>query len=102
MIRLHLKDKQFFTKLRWKSRYIAPVLNIGMSLDLWLPWRILFGDGLQWNGLREVTFLIRLVCPVSVEGLIILDPDVGVDDDIAQFYFMQLISAMVYCSSPRR
>ena len=25
-----------------------------------------------------------------------LDPDVGVDDDIAQFYFMQLISAMVH------
>ena len=24
-----------------------------------------------------------------------VDPDVGVDDDIAQFYFMQLISAMV-------
>lgn len=28
-----------------------------------------------------------------------LDPDVGVDDDIAQFYFMQLISAMVASNS---
>jgi hypothetical protein len=27
--------------------------------------------------------------------LILADPDIGVDDDIAQFYFMQLISAMV-------
>lgn len=44
----------------------------------------------------------KIGLPVFGRGLIILDPDVGVDDDIAQFYFMQLISAMVYCSSPRR
>jgi serine/threonine-protein kinase CHEK1 len=28
-----------------------------------------------------------------------VDPDVGVDDDIAQFYFMQLLSAIMFCHS---
>ena len=43
--------------------------------------------------LREVTFSIRLVVFLLMKTDV--DPDVGVDEDIAQFYFMQLISAMV-------
>ena len=43
--------------------------------------------------LREATFSIRLVVFLLMKTDV--DPDVGVDEDIAQFYFMQLISAMV-------
>ena len=49
--------------------------------------------------LKEGISLIKLVrvpfCYLLQWANNALDPDVGVEDDIAQFYFMQLISAVV-------
>ena len=56
--------------------------------------KLQYGGGYVWSMQKAE------ICLTKSVGLILvsvnrLDPDVGVDEDIAQFYFMQLVSAMV-------
>jgi hypothetical protein len=87
--------ESFSIKLPSRSIYIGFVQTIEMSLDSSRLSRRPCGGGFVWSLQREEISLIKSACPFLKTIAHQSDPDVGVDPDIAQFYFMQLISAMV-------
>lgn len=45
--------------------------------------------------IKLVCYFVRLVSVFAEAGLVATAPDVGVDEDMAQFYFTQLVSGIV-------